>query len=316
MGIAYFTTFGKSLTLSGTEQYPTATIQPFFMRKSYSDRVTNQYSSRPLSMGFACKRTISEMDDSVRALYQKIFDQTIQHDLAYQPWCENGRDKGECAFFRGALSECKCGPLNRQAYPEFRGEFEDQVIAQVVNIVQTTRTNDLKLALFATGGLHGELILMVKLIKALQDCNFEGTIRLFLIDEIYKPNIEQAEQDAKEGECSFGGRDDLEQFLRELTLGLPSTIELRGDLFYSADDYIATAQGMPSYQCDFVAGADTETNGSVMGEIVKGAQKRKITGIALEKFNNIPQICEIDSNGAITPCKPLNQQTNSSCILM
>lgn len=302
---------GIPLTMSGTPQTPTTYVQPYVdtihIINATNRQITN---SRPLNIRFACKRGLNAIDSSVEEIYQKIFNQTIQDKFTYQGTCGSTEVVGpHCGNGRDQLNECRCGPLDRFSNSNLRRQYEDQIIQTVLRIFRNSPFNNFNIAVFASGGLHGELVLMVRLIKSLKDAHFQGIINVFLIDQIYQQSIGMAHRfTVGPKPCSFdwvnflGGRQDLAQFLKEVTYGLPPTIEVQGAVFGSDQDYITRAQCDANYRFDLLVGADTEDDGSVMAGIKRGAKRRDLPGIYLAKFNDIPQVCEVDDNGITKPC--------------
>ena len=72
-----------------------------------------------------------------------------------------GQVTGHCGNVRGNLTECACETLNRMSYPHLRHRYENQVILAAVNMIRANPgLNCLNLAIFASGGLHGELVLI------------------------------------------------------------------------------------------------------------------------------------------------------------
>lgn len=175
------------------------------------------------------------------------------------------------------------------------------VINRALGIVRAEpNLRSLNIAIFASGGLHGEFVLMVRLIDQLKKIRFHGTIQLFLIDREYAQHIENAfyfnpsahPNGFKRTEF-LGGRKDLAQFLSEVSLCLPRTIQLNGAVFGEASDYIARASIDGNFRHDLLIGADIEDTKAIVSQLKQKAQRRNEPGIILMKENNRPKICEV-----------------------
>jgi hypothetical protein len=313
---------------------PTMSIEPYVDNVICTDG-TYCYAPRALNITCKCKRILDTIDQSVQHIYKAILiDENIGELLQSNPGgCQGinvGGTKGHCGNMRGWLNECRCYLLNRKIFPGARKHYEDLIVDAAEQILKSTTicTNDdsLNIAMFASGGLHSELVLMVKLLNRLRIAHFEGTVNLFLIDIDYKVSIQQAYTfiNSPQGATTLrsfkwnnylGQREDLEQFLRELSLGLPPKIQLNVHMFGEAEDYILRAQHDTNFRHDLLVGADiemTKKDSSEMEAIVlklKSEARRHDRldqpGFVLVKKDGTPQVCSIRSDLSKPACTPI-----------
>ncbi len=295
------------------------------------------YVPRAFNITCVCKHALDTIDQSVQHIYNAILrDKNIHHLLKPNPGhcpvgINVGGKGGHCGNVRDFLNECRCYLLDRRTFPHVRDHYEKLIVDaawQILSSTPCTGNNSLNIAIFASGGLHGELVLMVKLLNRLRN-NFEGTVNLFLIDTEYQANIRQAyeffqlvnsPQKATLGGSFLwnnflGQRQDLEQLLRELTLGLPSKIELKVHMFGDADDYILRAQYDANFRHDLLVGADIEMTERDSQEVEAIVLKLKCearrydrtdqSGVVLVKKDGLPQVCAVRSDLSKPACVPI-----------
>ncbi|KIC75786.1 hypothetical protein DB41_HE00020 [Neochlamydia sp. TUME1] len=265
----------------------------------------------PLNISFTCKREADSIDIRVVEIYNKIFNDTIQEEFTRNQQCNHAQVAGPCGNQRQFLNECRCGPLDRVTKPSLRRQYEDQIIFTILNIKQKLPfQRTFNITIFASGGLHGELVLMVKLINRLKQEGFSGCINLFLIDQIYADNIKFASAStgnfSLNWEAAIGRNQALGQFLTEMALGLPQTIQVTSHVFGDIDDYIWRLEKDSNFDwhCDLLIGADTEDNGTNFAKLQSSASRTNIPGIALAKFHEKPQLCLVTPKG-MEVCVPI-----------
>lgn len=269
---------------------------------------------RPLNISFRCARQASEVDIAMRQIYDSIVQGNAAALLEENPYqCAPGVNTGHCGNVRGHLAECKCVILNRRNYPQLREAYENSVIAQVISIIGNNKTNfQVRIAMFATGMLHGEQCLLIKLIDTLK-AHYAGTIHISLIDTDYKDsiNISHSVNHLPQGSTFpwnqlLGYRKDFEQFIIEMSLCLPSNIILEGSIFGSAEDYILKAQS--GCRHDIMIGADLDGLDGLMDRTNTAATRNFLPAIALvkreEKLTIVPKICHFNQGKEL--CLPLN----------
>ena len=282
---------------------------PDFERKNQVTMV-----QKPLNMRFACRRQSNHVDPNILNIYQQAIVGLSRGSLKTNlTGCWTGRISKYCGNSRGELFECSCEILNGIKYPQLRHQYENKVIDAVLNIIYSDPLlRSLNIAIFASGGLFGEFVLMVRLIDRLKNIGFNGTIELFLIDQQYRDNINKA-YDFDPSTCSngfpwvnfLGGRQDLAQFLQEISLCLPSTIQVNGAVFGEADDYINRALKDSRFRHDLLIGADIEDTQAIVSKLKLQAQRNNVPGIVLIKQNNQPKICEIKSSSGQFFCSAI-----------
>jgi hypothetical protein len=163
---------------------------------------------------------------------------------------------GHCGHKRGLLAECRCTALDRIDNPGLRYEFENRVINKILShpkIQASLRPGGVpfkfNLAIFCSGMLLGEQILLFRLLDSLNQTNAAGTINLFLIDRIYKYPMKTGNVD----KAPY-----LKQFLEEICSCLPPSLEIKGTIYGEADDYINQAQRDATFKHDLVIGSDID----------------------------------------------------------
>lgn len=269
---------------------------------AYEQRHQITMIQRPLNLRFACSRQFDAIDPRMVGIYHQAIQGGAHRSLTHSDaTCSAGKVSKHCGNSRGHLYECACETLNRTSYPRLRHQYEDMVINKALGIVREDRhLRSLNIAIFASGGLHGEFVLMARLIDQLKKAGFHGTIQLFLIDREYSQHIENAfyfnpsaHPNGFQWSEFLGGRQDLAQFLSEISLCLPTTIEVNGAVFGDASDYIARASKDSNFRHDLLIGADIENSGTIVSQLKQEAQRRNEPGIVLVKENNKPKICEV-----------------------
>lgn len=274
------------------------------------------WEHKPLNISFRCSRSTSTVDASIRNIYNTIVQGNVHTLLTVNPWqCAVNNNTGHCGNVRGALAECKCWVLNRKDKPGIRKDYEDSVISKVLSITgQNNKQFNVRLAMMATGNLLGEQCLLIRLVEALKKANCGGTIHVSLIDLDYKASINTSHAVAHlplehpfQWTQLLGHRKDFEQFVIEMSLCLPPTIVLMGEIFGSSEDYVLKAQKIPGYTHDLMIGADIEELSELMDEVNQIATRTHFPAIALVKRseNNkpVPKLCQIKDGREV--CKNL-----------
>lgn len=248
-------------------------------------------SRRALDIAFKCTRSVNACDKAVAKIFGTVIAKNAASLLVSNPnQCVHNAVTGACGNMRGHLSECRCEALCRLKFGARRTQFEDQVIDALVAIAKAQKGPfNINLAVFASGGLHGEEVLLMRLIDRLQREKLTGNIHVSLIDSVYQPNIAAGHEVFYPRKPKFiwdqllGFRGDLKQCLTELSLCLPSTITLSGRVYGHSDDYIFRAKLQPHLKHDLLIGADIEDTMGVVGEINGAAGKTDRPAIVLIK---------------------------------
>lgn len=241
---------------------------------------TNFSGQTPVSISFECSRTypINWNSDQLY-LNQRIHDIFIH---AVEGRAHEDIDPNECGVCslpdavashcgntRGFLAECRCEDLNRKIKPYIRNHFENKVINKILKhgkITQSLHNGkpfQFNLAIFCSGRLLGEEILLFRLLNELHNQKASGTINLFLIDrDEYTPAIRLGDP-----RSSLNSHKYLHQFLTEICGCLPPSLKINGTIFAKADDYTAQAQADVLFKHDLLIGADIEGTQKIMDDI-------------------------------------------------
>lgn len=245
----------------------------------------------PFNISFQCARralpgtdpsTIVFKDKRVCNLFKNAVEGKAHKDM--QPNTTGmcalpGSNKGHCGNKRqgSELAECRCPSLDRVGFPDTRKIYEDKVIQTILNHPQIVKAKarghafQFNLAVFGSGRLLGEEILLFRLVHALHNQGLAGTLNLFFIDrDEYKPIIEASNPKTALESCSY-----LNEFLKELVECLPPSLVIKGAFYGEADDYIKQAQINPAYKHDLLIGADIETAVPVVKKIDRLASNTK-----------------------------------------
>ncbi|MGK5594086.1 MAG: hypothetical protein ACSNEK_01850 [Parachlamydiaceae bacterium] len=265
----------------------------------------NSLNEQPFSIYFHCSRQVDTIDETMTTVYQRIITGNAHTLLKENPHgCAVGNNVGHCGNVRKNLTECRCPILSRKYHPERRKNYEDMVIDQVTRLINERKqfkNFDIRIAMLATGKLHGELCLLIRLIDTLKKKGYAGNIHVSLIDTEYASSIQESHQVAHLSQNpSFswtqllGHRGDFEQFLSEISLCLPSNITVDGDFFGSTDDYVFNAQ---YYKHDLMIGADIEGLDPILSKVNGLASRTLIPAFALvkrkEKNQLVAKLCNI-----------------------
>ncbi|MGR3952528.1 MAG: hypothetical protein QRY74_06545 [Chlamydia sp.] len=252
---------------------------------------------------FNCFREIDTIDERIASVYQNIINCNAHRDIApNNGGCAHGAVTGPCGNMRKKLSECRCEALNRKTHPDIRREYENCVIAVVMKSVRKTSGKfHFKLAVFASGHLLGEQILLFRLLDQLKKEKKSGVIDLFFIDHCYRPAISKSDKNI------LGREGSIEQFLVEITQALPKNIAVSGGFFDDAQKYIALARKNKNFQHNLLIGADIEGLNKIMGDIGTGAGTGEHEPITLIKRDlgansTRPEVCKLDSDGELDQC--------------
>lgn len=219
-----------------------------------------------VGLSFACARGVDRIDASIEPIFRNAIAGEAFRDIRPVRSPEGINERGNR---RGALAECRCETLNRLTHPARRTAYEDRVIAKVLEMGgDTTAPFHFKLAIFASGGLLGEQILLFRLLDKVKDRS--GTLEVFFIDQCYEPMIRDATHRATFEEA-LGREESVQQFLREFCHCLPSTLTLRGTFFASARSYLQMARMNLLFKHHLLIGADIEDANRVVGQIGREA---------------------------------------------
>lgn len=266
----------------------------------------------PISISFKCHRQFSCIDSDVYDVFIRAIQGKSHNDMDENPLgCSHESVTGGCGNKRGYLSECRCDLLNRKTNPQIRHNYENRVISQIIEILkkQNIACFRLNLAIFCSGGLLGEEILLFRLFDQLKRRGASGVINLFLIDHCYDQAIKASSlyhrkiahgQSASFHEV-FGGQKDLEQFLLEICKSTQPAIRIEGTVFSDSNQYIEKAKSHNSFKHHLIIGADIENANHDMGTIAREAGLGEMKPIALVKTDK-PLLCELDISGNLENC--------------
>ena len=251
----------------------------YFNRNDSSNiRFRTDFDGRqPVSVSFECSRIQSPLSNSstiyinpdIYSVFINAITGKAHEDMTGNPYsCSSEYEAGHCGNMRGHLAECRCEDLNRKTKPFMRLQFENHVIGKIVNSskilnAQRDKTQfQFNLAIFCSGGLLGEEVLLFRLFNELRKKSVSGTINLFLIDKCYKKAIETGDPSQ-----AINLQKDLDQFLREICGCLPSSLKVNGSVFGEASEYITSAQSDSRLKHDLLIGSDIEGTEKIIAEI-------------------------------------------------
>lgn len=260
------------------------------------------FNSTPRHISFKCSRFVPWVDQKIYNIFIRAITGEANVDMEHNnAACSHQQVTGGCGNKRGNLSECRCKILDRVDNPQIRHSYENKVIHTILNILKPNINSfHFKLAIFCSGELLGEQILLFRLIHELNQKNASGTIELFLIDRCYSEAIKNSQYNGK-FEDSVGQKKYIEQFLTEICLCLPRGITVQGNFFDNAETYINIAQNNQNLKHHLLIGADIENTNSIMGRIGKEAGLRLTQPIVLIK-TTVPAVCQLDPSGNIRNC--------------
>lgn len=282
----------------------------------------NVIAYRPYNLNFTCERRSEVIDKSMVEIYENALKGSVKieqnpHKLACHTF------KGLSGNVRQFLHECRCPLLDRHKNPKFREAFEKTTI-EAIEKMGVSNNQSINIAMFATGGLLGEWVFMLKLINHLHNkMKFKGIINIFLIDQVYKNVIEKAgaftsgpKPQLFSWKKFIGECDALNQFLTEIALILPPTIKVVGSVFAEAHEYIARAKADVAFRHDIVIGADIESvpykTDKIVSNLKEQASRRDVPGIVLDKIKNVagqlvPMLCQVGPTKGTSHfvCKPI-----------
>lgn len=295
-----------------------STVSLFGPQDNRTLNVTTDFSRQgPCSISFSCSRAyLRDLDSHKLYLSQKVHDifKNAVEGRAHEDI--NPNVSGHCAFpdsvsghcgnMREALGECRCEDLNRKAKPRIRYHFESTVINKILThakIEQSLRSPApflFNLAIFCSGRLLGEEVLLFRLLNELCKQRASGTIRLFLIDRAYSSAIELGNSQTALHQNQY-----LQQFLTEICECLPPSLKIDGTIFAEADDYTAQAQADDRFKHDLLIGADIENTQQIMSDInAKASAAHGQTPLALVRSiteGGPPGSCDI-VDGQLANC--------------
>lgn len=290
---------------------------------------------KPINILFKCVRQHPLMNCKVADVYCAAVHGNAHLLLTQNPnSCGEGDVAKHCGHYRGKLTECRCDTLDRIQHPMRRLQFENKVIqAALAIIAQQKESFVINIAIFASGGLHGEEILLFRLFHELRKKQLKGKITLFFIDTDYKKNIEATKQvyHLSKRVSSFswmmnvGCREDLAQFLHEVSLCLPPEVVVEGAVFGDSDNYIMSAQKNDAYKHHLLIGADIENLVSVVGTIDKLAGWGSAKPIVLIKEvsnqkQELAKLCDVEGTATqncveLTDTTPRKKSSDGGCVI-
>lgn len=243
----------SSISFYGTEPFSYNTVVA-----QASTHITYGSNSKPVTISFTCFRLAAYIDRRIADVYKNAISGNAHLNMTPNRLCSHQLVTGEYGNKRKHLSECSCEALDRVSQPQIRAQYEDRVIETIFQILaQSTTSFSLKLALFASGSLLGEQILLFRLLEKLRKQNAKGTIELFFIDRCYENPIQNANP-KRSFEDFFEKAPYINQFLEDLCQCLPQTIKVKGTFFKSDEDYIQRAQSDRNFKHHLIIGADPE----------------------------------------------------------
>ncbi len=283
---------------------------------------TDFAQKRPYGISFECSRIQPPgLDQNTiyinRGLYE-VFLKAVQ-GKAHEDMRPNttgtcsGADMRHCGNRRGDLAECRCEDLNRKTKPYVRHQFENEVIGKIVTHPKIEQSLSSKtpfqfnIAVFCSGRLLGEEILLFRLFHALHNKGVSGTINLFLIDRLeYAPAIGLGDSAKALNQHTY-----LRQFLTEICEGLPPSLKVNGTFFAEADDYMAQASANAQFKHDLLIGADMEGAHEHMPKMNTSAgidpSQPPLALVRKANTSGLPSVCEVSAHGELTNCyAPLN----------
>ena len=257
----------------------------------------------PIGLQFQCRRFSREIDPQMYPVFSRAVNGTAHLDMRSNPLCSHDNVLSGCGNRRNALTECRCEVLDRVAHPEIRLEYENQVIDVVTEQIKNQGQGQFhfKLAIFCSGELLGEEVLLFRLFQKLKEMGASGTLELFFIDRCYQSAIQGATHSTN-FENAVGNQGYISQFLQEISKCAPSSVQITGAFFDDSESYIQLAKSRPTYQHHLLIGADIETANFDMGKIGKEAGCGQHRPITLIKTQDTPYVCSLDSNGTPKGC--------------
>ena len=260
----------------------------------------------PCSISFICRRKVACIDGDIFDIFKNAVIGKAHENMQANPaGCPHGAVTGGCGNKRGELEECRCPTLDRMQKPHIRYQYENTVINRILNILQAQNIKNFKLnlAMFCSGRLLGEEILLFRLFNHLRHIDAHGRISLFLVDGCYESSIQATSLYHANLKRNLpvqfidavGGNGSLAQFLIEISKCVPPTISFEGTVFDHSDKYIERAEQDATFRHHLVIGADIEDARSPMTEISRRAAMSTEEPIALVKFSETePGVCVLD----------------------
>lgn len=286
------------------------------------EKLSSCEDPKPFNLRFTCRRFDNTRHPSIEPIYQACINDKI-HDLLQvnSSGCHNS-SAAACGNFRGSLGECSCQHLNRKVDARLRTHWEKIVVGKLEELAKTGQ-NSLNLVMFPSGELHAELVVLFKIIDRLRNSNFKGSLNLFLIDMIYTDAITKGADFARKLESKqikgtfpwnhlIGEKKSLEQFLNEIALALPSTIQVTGAVFAKHTDYITRAASDHQFHHDLLIGLDIAKTDQMAIEVQK-VSRSKVHGVILAKLNasQTPVVCAVDTTLTGIPLPQRSTATTS-----
>lgn len=283
--------------------------------QTVSDNYSGICTLQPFGISFHCKRNATCIEYDVYQIFMNAIKDKSKDGFDVDPLCSHGQVTGGCGNKRGYMWECRCPGLDRKANSHVREAYENKVILKIMEIVKSQNVGDfhIKLAVFCSGGLLGEEILLFKLFEQLRRQNAAGKIELFFIDGCYANSIKASsvfhqaiafnQNLPTTIENLLGGGKYIEQFLIEISKCVQPSLEISGTFFDHSDKYIEVAKSNPDFMHHLLIGSDIEDSVEDMSRINQETRLNQEPPIALVKNNlNKPLLCELNLDGNLDNC--------------
>lgn len=319
MSTTYVTTqkFSSSFNIAGRAEMELITNCKVYHNSQSYDTII-----QPESISFNCKRNYSCIDADIYEVYCNAVNGNSYMDMHDSPLvCKHDEVAGGCGNRRGKLSECRCTILNRRTDPKIRGHYEDVAIEKIMQVI-SNRVEEygdftFNLAVFCSGGLLGEEILLFKLFHFIRSNNYSGEFNVSLIDKVYGTAIKTSSfyhsklclgqaQNSLEG--PFGEDETIQQFLIEICKSAPKSITFSGQFFYDDESYISAVQNNSACKHDFLIGADIVGLLDNMKNIERYAGTGIIPPFLLEKDRKEENVATCDIIGNIPICNIIKSE--------
>ncbi len=98
--------------------------------------------------------------------------------------CGNPTPMGHCIYSFGNLMECSCEPLDRLQH-DYRERYERNVLSIIRILLKERQSHDITLTIFGSGLLFSDFVVLVKVLKLLDEESWVGTLQVNLVDHNY-----------------------------------------------------------------------------------------------------------------------------------
>ncbi len=253
----------------------------------FSSGTTNLYKislsgdRRPLGLLFNFSNEMTEQNLEVRRIFMNAIRGEAHQDIVgFRPSCSHIQTTGGCGNRRGDLEECRCRWVDRTVRPSVRRDYEDRVINGILETIENSQdqTNfSFKLAIFASGRLLAEEILLFRLFHELESRNYSGKIRLFLIDQCYRRVITVSTHSDVLIQ-SLGNERYVRQFIEEIHQHKPIAVRVEGIFFFDAEHYVRLAEKDDKFRHHYLIGAEIEGTQACVENIASAAESSEGPG--------------------------------------